>query len=228
MSTARLVLNSHMVLAVWHTISPPPHSCLAFLFVSFPFKFRAHRVVFFCFLVFMCAALFFLLFVLSSVSVFLLFILPFFPGFFFSHVFFLLPSIFFRFSCVFLICFFFSFFGGCHLESRRRATGVTGLLAALRKRSADVMQPPSKHDELLRWARWWFLAVVVVIVVGGDANASQSTTSTSGKRAGAALHVVVAVVVIVMSCKQYELFPWACGWCCICCIGGPVMVVTRW
>jgi len=35
-------------------------------------------------------------------------------------------------------------------ESSRRATGVTGLLAALRKRSADVMQPASKHNELLR------------------------------------------------------------------------------
>eukprot|EP00903_Cladosiphon_okamuranus_P017112 g15765.t2 len=40
--------------------------------------------------------------------------------------------------------------GGSSRESRRRATGVTGLLAALRKRSADVMQPPSKHIELLR------------------------------------------------------------------------------
>lgn len=33
---------------------------------------------------------------------------------------------------------------------RKRAVGVTGLLAALRKRSADVMQPAAKHEELLR------------------------------------------------------------------------------
>ncbi|CAB1120672.1 unnamed protein product [Ectocarpus sp. CCAP 1310/34] len=39
---------------------------------------------------------------------------------------------------------------GSSREFRRRATGVTGLLAALRKRSADVMQPPAKHNELLR------------------------------------------------------------------------------
>lgn len=40
--------------------------------------------------------------------------------------------------------------GGRWGVGSRRATGVTGLLAALRKRSADVMQPPAKHNELLR------------------------------------------------------------------------------